>query len=46
MSINDSPSTDLYTESEENEDSDVVALNVVGTVSRPLLSNYMVSDLL
>jgi hypothetical protein len=32
--------------SEDDEDSDVVALNVVGTVSRPMLSNSMVSDLL
>jgi hypothetical protein len=32
--------------SEDDEDSDVVALNVVGTVSMPMLSKSMVSDLL
>jgi hypothetical protein len=32
--------------SKEYEDSDVVALNVMGTVSRPMLSKSMVSDLL
>jgi hypothetical protein len=32
--------------SEDDEDSDVVALNVVGTVIRPMLSNSMLSDLL
>jgi hypothetical protein len=44
--INESPSTALYVGSEYDEDSDVVALNVVGTVSRPMLSKSMVSDLL
>jgi hypothetical protein len=44
--INESLSTTLYVGSEENEDSDVVALNAVGTVSRPMLSKYMMSDLL
>jgi hypothetical protein len=44
--INESPSTELYMGSEEDEDSDVVALVVVGTVSRPMLCKYMVSDLL
>jgi RNase H-like domain found in reverse transcriptase len=44
--INESPSTALYMGIEEDEDSDVVALNVVGTVSRPMLSKSMVSDLL
>jgi hypothetical protein len=32
--------------SEDDEDSDMVALNVVGTVSRPILSKSMVSELL
>jgi hypothetical protein len=32
--------------SEDDEDSDVVALNVVEKVSRPMLSKSMVSDLL
>jgi hypothetical protein len=44
--INESPSTALYMGSKYDEDSDVVALNVVGTVSRPILSKSMVSDLL
>jgi hypothetical protein len=44
--INESPSTALYVGSEDDEDSDVVALNVVGTVSGPILSTSMVSDLL
>jgi hypothetical protein len=44
--INESPSTALYVGNKEDEDSDVVELNVVGTVSRPMLSNSMVSDLL
>jgi Integrase zinc binding domain len=45
-SIKESPSTTLYVGSEDDEYSDVVALNVVGTVSRPMLSKSMVSDLL
>jgi hypothetical protein len=44
--VNESLSTELYIRSEEDEDSDGVALNVVGTVSRPMLSKFMVSDLL
>jgi hypothetical protein len=44
--IKESPSTELYMGSEEDEDSEVVALNVVGTVSRAMLSKSMVSDLL
>ena len=44
--INESPSTELYMGSEDDEDSEVVALNMVGTVSRPMLSKSMVSDLL
>jgi hypothetical protein len=44
--INESPSTALYVGSEDEEDSDMVALNVVGTVSRPMVSKSMVSDLL
>jgi hypothetical protein len=44
--INESPSTALYVGSEDDKDSYVVAMNVVGTVSRPMLSNSMVSDLL
>jgi hypothetical protein len=44
--INESPSTALYVGSEDDEYSDVVALNVVGTVSRPMLSKSMESDLL
>jgi hypothetical protein len=44
--INESPSTALNVGSEDDEDSDVVAFNVVGTVSRPILSKSIVSDLL
>jgi hypothetical protein len=43
--INESPSTALSMGSEDDEDSDVAAFNVVGTVSRSMLSKYMVSDL-
>jgi hypothetical protein len=44
--INESPSTALYMGSEDDEDSDMVAFNVVGTISRPMLSKSMVSDFL
>jgi hypothetical protein len=44
--INESPSTALYVGSEDDKDSDVVALNVVEAVSRPMLSKSMVLDLL
>jgi Integrase zinc binding domain len=44
--INESPSKALYMGSEYDEDSDLVALNVVGTVSRTMLSKSMVSELL
>jgi hypothetical protein len=44
--INESPSTALYVGSEDDETSGVVALNLVGTVSRPMLSKSMVSDFL
>jgi hypothetical protein len=44
--INESPSTALYVGSEDDEDSDVLALNVMGTVSRSMLIKSMVSDLL
>jgi Integrase zinc binding domain len=44
--IKDSQSTELYMGSEDDEESELVALNAVGTVSRPILSKYMVSDLL
>jgi hypothetical protein len=43
--INESPSTALYMGSKDDEDSDVMALNVVGTISRPMLSKSMVSEL-
>jgi RNase H-like domain found in reverse transcriptase len=42
--INESPSTTLYVGSEDDKDSDVVAFNVVGTVSRPMLSKSMASE--
>jgi RNase H-like domain found in reverse transcriptase len=44
--MNESLLTALYMGSEDDEDSDGVALNAVGTVSRLMLINYMVSDLL
>jgi hypothetical protein len=44
--IKESPSTALYVGSEDDEDSNVVALNVMETVSRPMLSKSMVSDLI
>jgi hypothetical protein len=44
--IKESPSTALYVGNEEDEDSEMMALNVVGTVSRPMLSKSLVSDLL
>jgi hypothetical protein len=44
--INESPSTALYVGSEDDEDSDVLALNAMGTVSRSMLIKSMVSDLL
>jgi RNase H-like domain found in reverse transcriptase len=44
--IHESPSSELYTGGDEEEDSVVVAFNLVGTVSRPILSKSMVSELL
>jgi hypothetical protein len=44
--INESPSTELYMGSEEDADSDVASLNVVGTVRRSILGKSMVSCLL
>jgi hypothetical protein len=44
--INESPSTALYMGIEDDVDSNVVALNIVVTVSRTMLSKSMVSDLL
>jgi hypothetical protein len=44
--INESKLTALYMGSEDDEDSEVVALNVVGTFSRPMLSKSMVSEFL
>jgi hypothetical protein len=46
MHYPDSPSSELYTGGDEEEHSVVVAVNVVGTVSGPLLSKTMVSELL
>jgi Integrase zinc binding domain len=43
--IHESPSSELYTGGVEEEDSVVVAVNVVGTVSRSMLSESMVSEL-
>ena len=44
--ISESPSSELYAGEEEEEFSEAVAVNVVGTVSRPMLSKSMVSELL
>jgi hypothetical protein len=44
--MNESPSTALYVGIEDDEDSDVVALNVVGTVNSTMRSKFVVSDLL
>jgi hypothetical protein len=44
--IYESPSSELYTGEKEEEAAEVVALNVVGTVSRPMLTKYMLSEVL
>jgi hypothetical protein len=44
--VNESPSSELFTVEDEKEVSEAVAVNVVGTVSRPMLSTYMVLELL
>ena len=44
--ISESPSSELYAGEDEEEFSEAVAVNVVGTVSRPMLSKSMVSELL
>jgi hypothetical protein len=44
--FNESPSTALYMGGEEDKDSKAVSLNVLGILSRPMISNPMVSDLL
>jgi hypothetical protein len=44
--ISESPSSELYTGEDEEEISVAVAVNVVGTVSRKMLNNSMVSELL
>jgi hypothetical protein len=44
--ISESPSSELYTVEDQEEISEAVAVNVVGTVSRPMLNNSMVSELL
>jgi hypothetical protein len=44
--ISESPSSELYTVEDQEEISEAVEVNVVGTVSRPMLSNSMVSELL
>jgi hypothetical protein len=44
--INESPSSELYTGEDEEEAAEAVAFNVVGTVSRPILTKSMLSDVL
>jgi RNase H-like domain found in reverse transcriptase len=44
--ISESPSSELYTGEDEEEISEAVAVHVVGTVSRPMLSKSMVAELL
>jgi hypothetical protein len=44
--INESPSSELYTREDEEGATEVVAVNVAGKVSRPMLSNSMVVQLL
>jgi hypothetical protein len=44
--INTSPSSELYTEEDEEEAAVTVALNVVGTVSRPMLTKSMLTEVL
>jgi hypothetical protein len=39
--INASPSSELYTAKEEEEDAGERKFNAVGTVSRPMLTKYM-----
>jgi RNase H-like domain found in reverse transcriptase len=44
--INESPSSEIYTGEDEEEAAEVVALNVVGTVSRSMLTKSMLSEVL
>jgi hypothetical protein len=44
--INTSPSSELYTGEDEEEAAVAVAVNVVGIVSRPMLSEYILSEVL
>jgi hypothetical protein len=44
--INTSPLSELYTGEDVEEAAEAVALNVVGTVSRPMLTNSMLSEVL
>jgi hypothetical protein len=44
--ISEAPSSELYTGEDQEEISEAVAVNVVGTVSRPILSKSMVSEML
>jgi RNase H-like domain found in reverse transcriptase len=43
---NTSPSSELYTGEDDEEAAEAMALNVVGTVSRPMLTNSMLSEVL
>jgi hypothetical protein len=44
--INESPSSELYAGEYEEEAAEAVALNAVGTVSRPMLTTSMLSEVL
>jgi hypothetical protein len=44
--INKSPSSELYTGEDDEEATETVAVNVVGTVSRPMLTKSMLSKVL
>jgi hypothetical protein len=44
--INTSPSSELYTGEDEEETTETVAVNVVGSVSRPMLTKSMLSEVL
>jgi hypothetical protein len=44
--INESPSSELYTREDEKEPAEAVAVNLVGAVSRPMLTKSMLGEFL
>jgi hypothetical protein len=44
--INESPSSELYTREDEEEAAEAVAMNLVGTFSRPMLTKSMLGEFL